>query len=78
VSETVWEQGKRSPIYLDSAYKQLLREDFKANALRNRTKALNNDQEHLLKQIENNEVRVIKLNSIKNSHSLEVRKVVAV
>ena len=48
---TLWEEPNQSPTYLDSAYKLLLRQDLHAHALKNRTKALNLNQEHMVRQI---------------------------
>lgn len=48
---TIWEEPNKSPIYIDSAYKQLLRQDLQAHALKNKTKALYLNQEHMVRQI---------------------------
>ena len=50
-SSTLWEEPHKKPTYIDSAYKELLRQNLKASALMNRTKVLNYNQQHIVKKI---------------------------
>jgi hypothetical protein len=66
-----WKASMQSPIYLDTAYRELVRQEHKAAALKNRTKVLYINQDHILKQVENNQTKLEKLNQIKSSQTHE-------
>lgn len=71
----MWEGAVSSPAYLDSAYKQLLRQDHKAAALKNRTKVLDLHHDHLLKLVDNQQQKQLKLSEVKENHSTDLKKV---
>lgn len=65
---SVWTNSKQTPIYLDSAFKQLRRQEHKAVALKNRTKVLELNQDHIMRQIENNSQKVNHIEMVKEIH----------
>ncbi len=64
-----WNTSTQSPIYLDTAYRELVRQEHKAAALKNRTKVLLINQDHILKQVENNQAKLEKLEQIKHTQT---------
>jgi hypothetical protein len=69
---SIWESTSKRSVYLDSAYKELLHQEQKTVALQNRTKALGLSQEHMFRQVENQQAKEVHLQAVQLSRSQEV------